>query len=139
KMPHLPVLRAGRSAAVVRAGDLGRMRGANAREHIFVAKKSVAVEFGLGIKTRVMVGVPGGGSCGGAQDRLIETPKPPRTRRPRPRIVTSGGISIAEADDTGAAVRLGRQHGIEREQPEAGGFEKIRINRHRFDFGSSHL
>src|SRR5579862_5979305 len=113
------------------------MLGVNRREHLFLAKEFVVVLFGLGIETRIVIGIPGLRSGRARIDRFVQTAKAPRAGLPGPRIIAMRGIGVTIAEQAGAASVLGREFRTEQEQPQAVSFLEIGIDRQRLDFGAT--
>ncbi len=112
------------------------MLGVNRREHLFLTKEFVVVLFGLGIETRIVIGIPSLRAGRARIDPLVETAKAPRAGLPGPGIVAAIRISITIAQEAGTPGVLGREFGTEQEQPQAVGLLEVRIDRKRVDFRS---
>src|SRR5258708_4259491 len=114
------------------------MLGVNRREHLFLAKELVVVLFGLGIETRIVIGIPGLRARRARIDRLVQTAQAPRAGLPGPRIVAMRRIGITIAQEAGAASVLGSESRAEQEQPQAVGLLEVGIDRQRLDFGAAY-
>src|ERR1700676_2810845 len=101
------------------------MLGVNRREHLFLAKEFVVVLFGLGIKTRIVIGIPSLRAGCARIDRLVQTAQAPRAGLPGPGVVAMRRIGVAIAEQAGAASVLRREFRTEQEQPQAVGFLEI--------------
>src|SRR5208283_1057344 len=132
---HLPTLGACAGAAVGGAADFRRVLGVNRREHLFLANELVVVLFGLGIETRIVIGIPGLRAGRARVDGLVQTAQAPRAGLPGPGVVAMRRIGVPIAQEAGAASVLRRKLGSEQEQPQAVGFLEIGIDRQRLDFG----
>src|SRR5260370_14390119 len=104
------------------------MLGVNRREHLFLAKEFVVVLFGLGIETRIVIGIPSLRAGRARIDRLVQTAKAPRAGLPGPGIVAMPRIGITIAQEAGAASVLRREFRAEQEQPQAVGLFLIRVD-----------
>src|SRR5260370_32996399 len=91
----------------------------NRREHLFLAKELVVVLFGLGIETRIVIGIPGLRAGRARIDRLVQTAKAPRAGLPGPGIVAMPRIAVTRAQGAGAASCLRSEFGTEQEPPHA--------------------
>src|SRR5579863_5829740 len=98
------------------------MLGINRRQHLLLADELVVVLFGLGIETRIMIGIPGLRSGRARVDRLVQTAQAARSGLPGPRIVAMSRVRVTITQQAGAAGVLGRELGPEQEQPQAVGF-----------------
>src|ERR1700722_14342840 len=113
------------------------MLGVNRREHLFLAKEFVVVLFGLGIETRIVIGIPGLRPGRARIEPFVQTAQAPRAGVPSPGVVTVIRIGIAITQEAGAASVLRRELRAEQEQPQAVGLLEIGIDRQRLDFGAS--
>src|ERR1019366_3502687 len=95
------------------------MLGVNYREHLFLAQELIVVLFGLGIETRIVIGVEGLSAGRARIDRLVQTAQAPRAGRPVPSVVAMCWIGVPITQQTGAASVLGREFGSDQEQPQA--------------------
>src|SRR5208337_3777143 len=112
------------------------MLGVNRREHLLLANELIVVLFGLGIETRIVIGVPAPRAGRGRIDRLVQTAQAPRAGFPGPGVVAMIRFGVTIAQQAGATISLGRELRPEQEQPQAVGILEVRINRKRIDFGS---
>src|ERR1700735_2498057 len=113
------------------------MLGINRRKHLLLAQELVVVLFGLGIETRIVIGIPGlRAGCAGI-DRFVQTAKAPRTRFPGPRVVAMSRLGIPISQKAGAASVLGRELGAQQEQPQTVGMLEVRIDGQRLHFGTA--
>src|SRR5271168_1301485 len=136
-MTGLPVLRAGRCAAVGGAGHLGRVSSMHRGEQLFLAQKFVIVLLGLRVEARVMIGVEGLGTRRGAQNRLVQAADAAAAGVPVPAVVAALRISVTEADNSRSSRILGREHRVKREQPEPAGLFEVGIDRQRLHLGAA--
>src|SRR5208282_62836 len=97
------------------------MLGVNRREHLFLANELVVVLFGLGIETRIVIGVPGLRAGRARVDGLVQTAQAPRAGRPGPGVVAMSRLGVTITQEAGATRVLGRQFRTEQEQPQAVG------------------
>src|SRR5579862_7601788 len=111
------------------------MLGVNRRQHLLLADELVVVLFGLGIETRIMIGIPGLRSGRARVDRLVQTAQASRAGLPGPGIVAMSRIGVTITQQAGAAGVLGRKRGPEQEQPQPVGLLEVGIDRNRLDFG----
>src|SRR5580704_13939343 len=110
----------------------------NHREHFFLAKELVVVLFGLGIESRIVIGVEALRSGRRAVERLVQASYAAAARIPRPRVVTLLGRRIAISNQALSARFLRREQWIQSEQPEAAGLLEVGIDRQRLYFGAAH-
>src|SRR5208337_1831195 len=113
------------------------MLGVNRREHLLLAQELVVVLLGLGIETRIVIGIPGLRASRARIYRLVQTAQTPRAGLPGPSVVAVSRIPITIAQQAGAASVLGREFGTEQEQPQAVGSLEVGIDGQRLDFGSA--
>src|SRR5271156_1259752 len=100
----------------------------NHRKHLFLAQELVVVLFGLGIESRIVIGIEALRSGRGAVERLVQASHAAAARIPRPGIVTLLGRCIAITNESLAARFLRRKQGIETKQPEAPGLLEVGID-----------
>src|SRR5271156_2150011 len=136
-MAGLPVLRAGRSAAVGGASYLWRMGRVHRGEQLLFAQKFIIVLLGLRVEARVMIRVEGLSAGRGAQDRLIQAAYAAAAGIPVPAVIATLRIRVAEADNSCSARILGREHRVKREQPEPVGLFEVWIDRQRLHLGAA--
>src|SRR5208337_5388798 len=113
------------------------MLGVNRREHLLLAEELIVVLFGLGIETRIVIGVPAVRASRARIDRLVQTAQTPRARLPSPGVVAMSRFGVPITQQTGATTALGRKFGTEHEQPQAVGNLEVGIDGQRLDLGSA--
>src|SRR5580704_17905751 len=118
------------------------MYGVNCREHVSLAQEFIQILLGLGVETRIVIGIPrmGGSSARrgrGAHDRLVDAADAARAGAKAPDIVAALRISVTPSDESGTSNFLRRENRIETEQPVAAGSLEIGIGRERLDFGAA--
>src|SRR5580700_6674280 len=117
------------------------MYGVDCREHVSLAQELIQVLLGLGVETRIVIGIPrmSGGSAGGGRthDGLVDAADAARAGIEAPDIVAALRISVTPSDESGTSNFLRRENRIEAEQPVAAGSLEIGIGRERLDFGAA--
>src|SRR5271165_5192613 len=113
------------------------MLGVYGSKHLLLAEELVVVLFGLGIKARIVIRIPGLRAGRRRIEPFVQTAQTPRAGVPSPGVVTVIRIGVAITQEAGAARVLGRQFGPEQEQPQAVGLLEIRIDRQWLHFGAA--
>src|ERR1035437_4466063 len=113
------------------------MLGVNRRQHLLLAEELIVVLFGLGIETRIAIGVKGLCTGRGRIHRLAQTAQAPGAGLPGPGVVAMSRTVVPITQQTGAAFILGREFGTEQEQPQAGGNLEVGIDGQRLHLGSA--
>src|ERR1019366_4349463 len=113
------------------------MLGVNRRQHLLLAEELIVVLFGLGIETRIAIGVKALRGGRGRIHRLAQTAQAPRAGLPGPGVVAMSRFAVPITQQTAATFILGREFGTEQEQPQAVGNLEVGIDRKRLDLGSA--
>src|SRR5215472_1963375 len=119
------------------------MQGMDSRQHVLLTQELVVVLLGLGIETRIVIGIPGvSGSTTGrgrrAQDGLVDAADAAAASADSPAIVALARIGVAPPDEAGTTDFIRRKDRVQAKQPVAARGLKIRIDRRRLDFGTAH-
>src|SRR5208282_5408251 len=93
-------------------------------EHLLLAHELVVVLLSLGIKARIVIGIPRLRAGRVTHDAFIQTPHPARAATQIPSVVGAVRLTVTPSNESGPVDVLRGKQGIEGKQPEPmGDFE----------------